>query len=113
MQERGLFAAVYRAVCKIPYGKVASYGQIARAIGAPRCARQVGWALHGNPDPEHIPCYRVVNRAGRVSPAFAFGGENVQIRLLEEEGVRFDERGLVLPEFFVDTAALEMHETKP
>lgn len=108
MKENGLFAAVYRAVRNIPYGKVASYGQIAKAIGAPRCARQVGWALHGNPDPEHIPCYRVVNREGRVSPAFAFGGENVQVRLLQEEGVAFDENGHVKKEFFVDSiTALE------
>lgn len=102
MNENGLFAAVYRAVQKIPYGKVASYGQIARAIGAPRCSRQVGWALHGNPDPEHIPCYRVVNRFGRPSPAFAFGGENVQVKLLQAEGVRFDAAGNVLPEYFVE-----------
>ena len=47
----------------------------------------VGYALHVNPDPEHIPCYRVVNRLGEVSPAFAFGGGNRQIELLEADGI--------------------------
>ena len=78
-----------------------SYGQIARAAGFPRKAREVGWALHVNPDPEHIPCHRVVNRVGRVSPAFVFGGENMQVALLKSEGVEFDENGLVKRSFFV------------
>ena len=64
------FETVYEIVKQIPRGKVMSYGQIARAAGFPRKAREVGWALHVNPDPEHIPCHRVVNREGRVSPAF-------------------------------------------
>ena len=63
---------------------------MAAAIGAPRCARQVGWALHVNPEPGVIPCHRVVNREGRLAPAFAFGGEEVQERLLEEEGVKVE-----------------------
>lgn len=95
------FDAVYQVVKKIPYGRVMSYGAIARALGRPKMARQVGWALHVNPDPEHIPCYRVVNREGRVSKAFAFGGENVQIQLLKSEGITFDEKGCVKPCFFV------------
>lgn len=57
--------------------------------GNPRWSQVVGYALHVNPDPEHIPCYRVVNRFGEVSPAFAFGGSNMQIALLEGEGVEF------------------------
>lgn len=95
------FEKVYEVVKQIPYGKVMSYGQIACIIGCPRMARQVGWALHGNPDPERIPCYRVVNKDGRVSPAFAFGGENAQIALLQKEGVEFDRNGLVKREYFV------------
>ena len=50
--------------------------------GDPRMARAVGNALHHNPDPEHIPCYRVVNAKGELAGAFAFGGENVQADLL-------------------------------
>lgn len=97
----GFFEAVYEAVKMIPKGKVASYGQIARAVGSPRAARQVGWALHVNPEPGIIPCHRVVNREGRVAPAFAFGGEEVQRKLLEDEGVRFDENGFVKKEYFI------------
>ena len=95
------FENVYQVVKKIPYGKVASYGQIARMLCNPRASRQVGWALHVNPDPENIPCYRVVDRFGRVSKAFAFGGENRQRQLLEQEGVIFDEKGCVKPCFFI------------
>ena len=95
------FETVYEIVKQIPRGKVMSYGQIARAAGFPRKAREVGWALHVNPDPEHIPCHRVVTREGRVSPAFVFGGENMQVALLKSEGVEFDENGLVKRSFFV------------
>lgn len=73
----------------IPYGKVATYGQIAALAGNPRLSRVVGYALHVNPDPEGIPCYRVVNRFGEASKAFAFGGENRQITLLQNEGISF------------------------
>ena len=48
---------------------------------------QVGNALHKNPDPEHIPCFRVVNAKGELAGAFAFGGEQTQAKLLEEDGV--------------------------
>lgn len=82
-----LFERVYEYVKTVPRGKVVTYGQVAAAIGAPRCARQVGWALHVNPEPCVIPCHRVVNREGRLAPAFAFGGEAVQASLLEAEGV--------------------------
>lgn len=102
MKDDGLFAAIYEAVKKIPYGKVASYGQIAAAVGRPRCARQVGWALHSNPDPQNIPCYRVVNRQGKTAAAFAFGGEDMQKKLLEAEGVKFDSAGLVERRYFMD-----------
>ena len=82
-----LFERVYEYVKIVPRGKVVTYGQVAAAIGAPRCARQVGWALHVNPEPGVIPCHRVVNREGRLATAFAFGGEAVQASLLEAEGV--------------------------
>ncbi|MBP5466104.1 MAG: MGMT family protein [Clostridia bacterium] len=95
------FERVYRAVKQIPYGKVASYGQIATAAGNKNMARQVGWALHVNPTPNVVPCYRVVFKDGSLSPAFAFGGENVQRQLLEKEGVKFDKKGRVKPCFFV------------
>jgi len=85
---KNAFQEIYQVVRRIPRGKVATYGQIARLAGNPRWARVVGYALHGNPEPETIPCHRVVNRLGAVSSAFAFGGENMQIALLEGEGVK-------------------------
>ena len=81
------FQKIYEAVKKIPKGYVATYGDIAFAVGNPRLARVVGYALHANPDPATIKCHRVVNRAGKVSDAFAFGGKNRQIALLRAEGV--------------------------
>ncbi len=81
------FEKIYNVVKQIPRGKVATYGQVALLAGNPRWARVVGYALHVNPDPENIKCHRVVNRNGEVSKAFAFGGENMQITLLREEGV--------------------------
>ena len=78
---------IYEAVHKIPKGMVATYGQIAELAGDKKMARAVGNALHHNPDPEHIPCYRVVNAKGELSGAFAFGGENVQADLLRADGI--------------------------
>ena len=69
------YERIYAVVRQIPYGRVATYGQIAALAGNPRWSRVVGYALHVNPDPAHIPCFRVVNRFGEVSSAFAFGGE--------------------------------------
>lgn len=83
------FLRIYEVVRRIPAGRVATYGQVALLAGNPRWARVVGYALHANPNPAGIPCYRVVNREGRLSPAFAFGGENMQRTLLEADGVPF------------------------
>ena len=88
------FERVYAAVRLIPRGSVATYGQIARAIGNPRLARVVGYALHVNPEPVVIPCHRVVRRDGAVSPAFAFGGSNRQVELLKNEGVGLRTRAM-------------------
>lgn len=85
--SKNYFENVYDLVKKVPKGRVVTYGEIARAIGNPRMARQVGWALHVNPEPGVIPCHRVVNRFGELSSAFAFGGANRQAELLSEEGV--------------------------
>lgn len=81
------FERIYEVVRKIPRGTVATYGQVALLAGNPHWARVVGYALHANPDPDSIPCYRVVNRLGAVSRAFAFGGENMQILMLQNDGI--------------------------
>jgi len=89
------FARIYAVVKQIPRGTVATYGQVALLAGNPRWARVVGYALHHNPDPAHIPCYRVVTKDGRTSTAFAFGGQDVQRALLEADGVAFLPSGRV------------------
>lgn len=78
---------IYEAVKKIPKGKVATYGQIAEIAGNRKMARAVGNALHKNPDPDSIPCYRVVNAKGELAGEFAFGGDRAQAKLLEEDGI--------------------------
>jgi methylated-DNA-protein-cysteine methyltransferase-like protein len=84
---------IYRVVARIPPGRVATYGQVAALAGLPGHARQVGYALHGLPDESDLPWHRVVNAQGRISPRSEPGpSEGLQRHLLEDEGVRFDER---------------------
>ena len=80
---------VYEFVKSIPRGKVVTYGQIALYLGNRNFAKAVGNILHNNPDSEHIPCHRVVNAQGKLAQSYAFGGIEVQRRLLESEGVVF------------------------
>ena len=89
------FEKIYDVVRRIPEGKVATYGQIAAMAGNPRWARVVGYALPANPEPGVIPCHRVVDRLGRPSSAFAFGGVQVQLELLRQEGVEADGNGRI------------------
>ena len=96
-----VFNKIYEQVRRIPRGKVATYGQIAVLAGNPRWARAVGYALHSNPDPDGIPCYRVVNRFGGLAPAFAFGGEERQAELLRADGVEVRPDGTVDLERFL------------
>ena len=78
---------IYEAVKRIPAGHVATYGQVAEMAGNKKMSRAVGNALHKNPDPDNIPCFRVVNSKGELAGAFAFGGEDVQAKLLRADGV--------------------------
>lgn len=91
-----MFEEVYKFVKTIPVGRVATYGQVAKALGI-KDTRKVGWALHAN---KHslasstgksidVPCHRVVNKEGRLAKNFAFDGEVEQQRRLEAEGVVF------------------------
>ena len=86
---------VHEFVKNIPRGKVATYGQIALHLGNRNFARVVGNILHNNPDPEHIPCHRVVNSKGQLSRSYAFGGIEAQRRLLVSEGVVFKNEQVV------------------
>ena len=78
---------IYEAVKKIPKGKVATYGQIAKMAGNERMSRAVGNALHKNPEPDKIPCSKVVNSKGELASEFVFGGRDVQAKLLEADGI--------------------------
>lgn len=78
---------IYEAVKRIPCGCVATYAQVAQMAGDRKMARAVGNALHNNPDPATIPCFRVVNSKGELSGEFAFGGAGAQAKLLEAEGI--------------------------
>ena len=78
---------IYEAVKKIPAGHVATYGQVAELAGDRKMARAVGNALHKNPDPDNIPCFRVVNAKGELAGEFAFGGAGAQAKLLEADGI--------------------------
>ncbi|HBC77749.1 MAG TPA: cysteine methyltransferase [Bacteroidales bacterium] len=82
------FSKVYDVTCLIPYGRVTSYGAIARYLGTGRSARMVGWALnicHNNP--EFIPAHRVVNRKGLLTGKRHFGNSSTMQQLLESEGL--------------------------
>ena len=81
---------IYEAVKEIPKGRVATYGMVAKMAGNPRMSRAVGNALHKNPDPENIPCYRVVNSKGELAGAFAFGGADVQAERLRADGIEVE-----------------------
>jgi len=109
--EKSTFELIYDIVRQIPKGTVATYGQVAALAGNRSWSRVVGYALHVNPDPEHIPCYRVVNRLGEVSKAFAFGGENRQVDLLMQEGVGFQDGKVDLQKYGWKRMTLEMMET--
>ena len=105
---KNTFEKIYDVVRHIPKGNVASYGQIAALAGNKRWSRIVGYALHVNPDPDNIPCYRVVTKDGKVSDAFAFGGGNRQIELLESEGVKFRDGHVVMEECQWETPWLDL-----
>ena len=87
-QKASVFIKIRNQVAKIPKGKVSTYGDVARAVGL--CdVRKVGWALHQNKDSSDCPCHRVVNKEGRVSPGYVFGGGKEQKKKLLLEGVTF------------------------
>ncbi|NJM78642.1 MAG: MGMT family protein [Flavobacterium sp.] len=82
------FERVYEVARQIPYGRVTSYGAIAKAIGANRSARMVGWAMNASHGLEHVPAHRVVNRKGLLTGKHHFGGTNLMQQLLESEGIK-------------------------
>ncbi len=100
---------IYEAVKKIPRGQVATYGQVAELAGDRKMARAVGNALHRNPDPENIPCYRVVNARGELAGEFAFGGAGKQAAILEADGIKVINGKVDLTKYGIDVEAIR-HE---
>ena len=87
--DESFFRRVYKVVRRIPYGRVTSYGAVARAVGSPGAARMVGWAMNrAYEQEEYVPAHRVVNRNGLLTGKIHFPGENTMKELLENEGIK-------------------------
>ncbi len=95
MDLNDFYDKVYGVTAEIPQGKVMTYGQIAFSLGSPKSSRLVGQAMYNTPAWLDVPAHRIVHSDGRLAPAGAFGGEGIQRRLLEEEGVIFKSNGCV------------------
>ena len=93
MRNIKLYQEIYKIVAEIPKGKVMTYGQVARSVGNPRWARLVGQAMFNTPEELDIPCHRVLNSKGEMAPDYAFGGQDIQRKLLKGEGVVFKPNG--------------------
>jgi methylated-DNA-protein-cysteine methyltransferase-like protein len=87
MAEDNFFERVYAIARQIPYGKVTSYGAIAKALGTARSARMVGWAMNACHNRDDVPAHRVVNREGLLTGKHHFEGTNLMQQLLESEGI--------------------------
>lgn len=110
MDNDGFFSLVYEVAKMIPYGRVTSYGAIARFLGSTGSSRMVGWALNNSHKlPEYIPAHRVVNRNGLLTGKHHFPGENLMQELLENEGIRVEENKVVdFDKIFWDPARVKV-----
>ncbi len=93
--EEHFFERVYQIARQIPEGKVTSYGAIAKALGAARSARMVGWAMNASHNLEDVPAHRVVNRNGMLTGKHHFDGTHLMQQLLENEGVKVIDNQIV------------------
>ncbi|MHA7829556.1 MAG: MGMT family protein [Flagellimonas sp.] len=105
MEEKNFFDKVYEVAKQIPYGRVTSYGAIAKHLGAARSARMVGWAMN-NSLAKDVPAHRVVNRVGVLTGKHHFDGSNIMQQLLENEGIPVKENQIVdFQKYFWDPAS--------
>ncbi len=88
MSTTNFFDRVYAVVRQVPYGRVTSYGAIAKYLGAAGSARMVGWAMNTAPDLEDVPAHRVVNRNGVLTGKHHFPGTDLMQQLLESENIK-------------------------
>ena len=94
-KEEGFFEKAYAVARKIPYGKVTSYGAIAKHLGAAKSARMVGWAMNASHNDDTVPAHRVVNKQGLLTGKHHFDGINLMQQLLESEGVIIENNKIV------------------
>ena len=94
-KERNFFDKVYEVAKQIPYGRVTSYGAIAKYLGAARSARMVGWAMNSSGKEGDVPAHRVVNRNGILTGKLHFQGTNLMQQLLESEGIKIKDNKIV------------------
>lgn len=94
-ENDNFFEKVYSITRLIPYGKVTSYGAIAKALGTARSARMVGWALNVCHNLGDVPAHRVVNRKGLLTGKHHFDGTNLMQQLLESEGITINKNQIV------------------
>ncbi|MBD0851539.1 MGMT family protein [Maribacter arenosus] len=87
-ENSNFFQKVYEVAKLIPYGRVTTYGAIAKYLGAARSARMVGWAMNGSHNMPGIPAHRVVNKIGLLTGKHHFDGTNLMQQLLESEGIQ-------------------------
>ena len=105
MEQKNFFDKVYEVAKQIPYGRVTSYGAIAKYLGAARSARMVGWAMN-NSLAKDVPAHRVVNRVGVLTGKHHFDGSNIMQQLLENEGILVKENQIVdFQKYFWDPAS--------
>jgi len=93
-RDDNFFEKVYAVARLVPYGRVTSYGAIAKYLGAARSARMVGWAMNGSHDKD-VPAHRVVNRVGLLTGKHHFEGTNLMQQLLESEGIMVKDNKIV------------------
>ena len=99
------FEHVHQVVRLVPYGRVTTYGAIARYLGSAQSARMVGWAMNGCP--QSVPAHRVVNRQGELTGKSHFGNENMQ-QLLEAEDIRIEKNKVVDFEYLYWDPCIEL-----
>jgi methylated-DNA-protein-cysteine methyltransferase-like protein len=93
--NQNFFQKVYDVARLIPYGRVTSYGAIAKYLGTAKSARMVGWAMNGSKLKEDVPAHSVVNRMGLLTGKHHFQVTNLMQQLLENEGIKVKENQIV------------------
>lgn len=94
--NEGFFSKVYDVARLIPFGRITSYGAIAKYLGSAQSARIVGWAMNdSHSQTEYVPAHRVVNRNGLLTGKQHFGNSNTMKQLLENEGIKIEDDKII------------------